>query len=543
MVDLPDGSVLVSDSNGNLWEYRPGTGLLAAAVPTIQTISPNADGSFTLQGIGLNGISAGAAYGDDAQMDSNFPLVRLTSSNAKHVYYATTYNWSNTGVQTGQATETVDFKTPLKLAAGKYSVSAVTNGVASSPVSLTIPTSVSKRPTISHARATMQSSSEAALSVSIPSVSSDASLTYTWSAVSRPKGTPLPSFSANGSTTAQSTIVTFYAAGSYEFQIVATNPSGVFATAAVGISIKQDATSIAIGGTTAATKTKNAPPPTQVVPSLIAGETESLSSTVEDQFGNGLRRQPKKISWQLLSGNGSVKESKATVTYVSGTSGLATIQATADGLSGQTEIGTVGSPWTGSTELGSPTPLGTAYSSGSTLTISAGGYIGRDTDRGHYVFQALSQPDGSITTDVSYTQAPSGLEEAGLMIRYTAPQSTDGSLDREGAMIDIVFNGADEVQMRHRSQPDIASTNADSVSAAANNGSIMLQLSWTTDTSTNTETITGSYYDTATNSWVAFPNSINVPGWSNAIIGPYVASRNDASLSTAVFSSTAITNT
>ncbi|NOU08308.1 MAG: M48 family metalloprotease, partial [Hyphomicrobiaceae bacterium] len=39
----------------------------------------------------------GAAYGDDWQMSTNYPLVRLTSGGGT-VYYARTFNWSSTGV-------------------------------------------------------------------------------------------------------------------------------------------------------------------------------------------------------------------------------------------------------------------------------------------------------------------------------------------------------------------------------------------------------------------------------------------------------------
>ena len=71
-----------------------------AGVPTITDITENPDGSFLLSGTLLDGISEGAYYGDDAQMSSNYPIVRLTDA-AKDVYYARTYNWSNTGVATG----------------------------------------------------------------------------------------------------------------------------------------------------------------------------------------------------------------------------------------------------------------------------------------------------------------------------------------------------------------------------------------------------------------------------------------------------------
>src|SRR5439155_4489157 len=88
--------------------------------PGISSISQNSDGSYHLTGTGLNGIYAGAAFGDDAQMDSNYPLVRLTDGNG-NVYYARTYNWSSTGVKTGCKLITTEFTLPAGLPSGSYS--------------------------------------------------------------------------------------------------------------------------------------------------------------------------------------------------------------------------------------------------------------------------------------------------------------------------------------------------------------------------------------------------------------------------------------
>ncbi len=83
--------------------YQPDPSLppLTAGKPRITSISANPNGSYLLTGTGLNGISAGAAYGDDAQMDSNYPIIRMTNDSSGDVYYGTTTNWSSTGVMTG----------------------------------------------------------------------------------------------------------------------------------------------------------------------------------------------------------------------------------------------------------------------------------------------------------------------------------------------------------------------------------------------------------------------------------------------------------
>ncbi len=106
--------------------------------PFITTITPNADGSYHLTGALLNGISEGAAYGDDWQMNSNYPIVRLTDA-AGNVHYARTFNWSSTSVMTGTTPETTEFRLPAGLVAGTYSLVVVANGNSSLPVSFYTP--------------------------------------------------------------------------------------------------------------------------------------------------------------------------------------------------------------------------------------------------------------------------------------------------------------------------------------------------------------------------------------------------------------------
>jgi hypothetical protein len=138
MLQLPDGTVLWNYGNPQLYCYTPDGTPLAQGKPTINGIIPNADGSYHLTGLGLNGISSGTAYGDDAQMDSNFPLVRMSNS-VGQVYYARTYGWTSTGVMTSNKVVSTEFALPASLPAGTYSLVAVANGIASDPVPFTIP--------------------------------------------------------------------------------------------------------------------------------------------------------------------------------------------------------------------------------------------------------------------------------------------------------------------------------------------------------------------------------------------------------------------
>ena len=142
MLDLPDGTVLMSLENSHLYVYTPDGTPLAAGQPVINSVTANADGTYTLAGTQFNGISEGAAYGDDAQMRTDYPIVRLTNSSTSKVYYARTFGWSSTGVMTGTNVETTQMTMPTNLPAGTYSLVVTANGIASAPVSVQYPTSL-----------------------------------------------------------------------------------------------------------------------------------------------------------------------------------------------------------------------------------------------------------------------------------------------------------------------------------------------------------------------------------------------------------------
>ena len=100
MLVLPTGQVLLLNEFGQTQIYTP-TGMPQNSWrPTIQSVKSNGGGSFTLSGTQLNGISEGANAGGDWQMATNYPLVQLKDSSG-HVFYARTFDWSSTGLATG----------------------------------------------------------------------------------------------------------------------------------------------------------------------------------------------------------------------------------------------------------------------------------------------------------------------------------------------------------------------------------------------------------------------------------------------------------
>src|SRR5258708_7812381 len=136
MLMLPSGQVLFTYGSSQLYVYTPSGSPQAAWKPTISSIAPNGN-NYTLTGTQLNGLSAGASYGDDAEMDSNYPIVELQDGAGK-IHFARTFNWSSTGVATGTTPVTTDFSLPTGLPSGTYALTVVANGIASDPFSFTV---------------------------------------------------------------------------------------------------------------------------------------------------------------------------------------------------------------------------------------------------------------------------------------------------------------------------------------------------------------------------------------------------------------------
>lgn len=142
LTDLPDGKVLYSRQGSNqYYVYTPNGSPLAAGKPTISNVIANGCNAYTITGTKFNGISEGACYGDDWQMATNYPIIRLTSG--ANVYYVRTFNWNSTGVRRGNLPDTTQFTIPATVPAGNYSLVVTANGIASDPVAFTVSSTAS----------------------------------------------------------------------------------------------------------------------------------------------------------------------------------------------------------------------------------------------------------------------------------------------------------------------------------------------------------------------------------------------------------------
>ena len=106
MLMLPDGTILYANQGDDQYfEYTPGSGALGAGQPTLDSVLRINCDTFMATGLLFNGISEGAAYGDDWQMSTNYPIIKFTSGT--NVYYTRTYGWNRIGaVATGAALDT-----------------------------------------------------------------------------------------------------------------------------------------------------------------------------------------------------------------------------------------------------------------------------------------------------------------------------------------------------------------------------------------------------------------------------------------------------
>jgi hypothetical protein len=140
MVVLPTGQILLTDGTGDVYLYNSVGSPDPAWAPTITTVPATLTpgGTYTLSGTQLNGLSQGAAYGDDYQSATNYPLVRITNDATGNVYYARTHDFSSMGVATGSAIVSTEFDVPTTIKKGASQLEVVTNGIPSTPVSVTI---------------------------------------------------------------------------------------------------------------------------------------------------------------------------------------------------------------------------------------------------------------------------------------------------------------------------------------------------------------------------------------------------------------------
>ena len=133
---LPTGQVIVSGSAVYTSSGKP----LPAWAPSITTYpqSVTRGSTYKISGKQFNGLSQAAAFGDEDETATNYPLVRITNSATGHVFYAKTHDHSTMAVATGSAIVSTNFDVPAGMETGASSLVVVANGIPSKAVSVTV---------------------------------------------------------------------------------------------------------------------------------------------------------------------------------------------------------------------------------------------------------------------------------------------------------------------------------------------------------------------------------------------------------------------
>jgi hypothetical protein len=172
---LPNGHVLVEGNSGTLYEFdgtkltpggSVGAGSSLLVLPTGEVIvggspvqlytssgQPSASwapsitafpsivtrgSTYPISGTQFNGLSQAAAFGDEDETATNYPLVRITNQATGHVFYARTHDHSTMAVATGATPVSTNFDVPAAMETGPSTLEVVANGIPSASVSITV---------------------------------------------------------------------------------------------------------------------------------------------------------------------------------------------------------------------------------------------------------------------------------------------------------------------------------------------------------------------------------------------------------------------
>jgi hypothetical protein len=139
MLVTPTGSVLfLHVDTPEMWFYstsgtyenawRPH--ICAACYPAVGFIG----GTYKVSGTQFNGLTQGAAFGDDAQSATNYPLVRIQNAATGHIFYARTHSFSTMAIATGSLPTSCEFDILPGTETGDSNLTVIANGIPSNTV-------------------------------------------------------------------------------------------------------------------------------------------------------------------------------------------------------------------------------------------------------------------------------------------------------------------------------------------------------------------------------------------------------------------------
>lgn len=135
MLVLPTGQVLFTDFSDDIEIYTAAGKYHPDWAPRIDewpTFVKSGE-TYRISGRQFNGVSTGASYGDDAQANTNYPLVRVKNLFTGHVAYWRTHDHSTMAVATRHEYVWTHFDVPENVEPGIGLLEVVANGIPSQP--------------------------------------------------------------------------------------------------------------------------------------------------------------------------------------------------------------------------------------------------------------------------------------------------------------------------------------------------------------------------------------------------------------------------
>jgi hypothetical protein len=131
-LQLPNGDVLFSNSGSDIRVYTPDAGGDPTWKPNITDapLTLVTGHTYKISGTQFNGMSQASTYGDDAQMATNYPVVRLQNSSGQVKYLRTSHH-SSMGVATGGTIVSTNIFVPDDTPTGQWNLVVTANGIAS----------------------------------------------------------------------------------------------------------------------------------------------------------------------------------------------------------------------------------------------------------------------------------------------------------------------------------------------------------------------------------------------------------------------------
>jgi hypothetical protein len=134
LLELPNGNIFATDFTNVAKIYGPTGHAPREWKPRITSaplcVAPGA--TSMLEGVQLNGLTQGVAYGDDVQAATNYPLVRIVNDSTGHVFYARTFDFSTMSIAPNKA-GTTKFTVAPDTELGASRLYVVANGIESEP--------------------------------------------------------------------------------------------------------------------------------------------------------------------------------------------------------------------------------------------------------------------------------------------------------------------------------------------------------------------------------------------------------------------------